>query len=198
MAKILHLDASPRGDRSVSRQLAREFLAARAADSVTYRDIGRETPPFVSENWVAGAFAAPAERTPEAASAIAVSDLLVDELLAADLLVIGAPMYNLSVPAQLKAWIDQIVRAGRTFAIGESGYIPLVHGKKAVVILASGGALAGTPYDFEEPYLRAVLGFIGITDVTFVRAENMNMGEEAKAAGLAAARAKLAALAVSR
>ncbi len=197
MAKILHLDASPRGDRSSSRLLAKEFMAARQGDTETYRDLGRNPVPFVSENWVAGAFSAPAERTTEAAAAIAISDALVDELLAADRLVISAPMYNLAAPASLKAWIDQIVRGGRTFGMNEQGYFPMVHGKKALIILASGGVFSGTPYDFEEPYLRAILGFIGITDVTFVRAEGMNLGDEAKAKGLSAARAKLAELAKS-
>lgn len=194
MATILHLDASPRGDRSTSRTLAAEFIAIRAGDAVTYRDLGRSPVPYVSEAWVAGAFTPPAEHSPEAAAAIAVSDKLVDELLTADRLVISAPMYNLATPAHLKAWIDQIVRGGRTFGITDKGYVPLVHGKKALVILSSGGAYAGTPYDFEEPYLRAILGFIGITDVTFVRAEGMNLGDEAKAKGLAHARAQLAAI----
>lgn len=195
MARILHLDASPRGERSVSRLLGKEFIAARAGDSVTHRDLGREHLPLLTEAWIAGAYAGPEERAPETAAALALSDKLVDELLAADRLVIAAPMYNLTVPAALKAWIDQIVRVGRTFDMKPEGYVGLALGKKALVILSSGGVFAGTPYDFEEPYLRAILGFIGITDVTFVRAEGMNLGDEAKAKGLEAARAGLAALA---
>ena len=200
---LLHLDASPRGARSHSRKLGEEFLAAfRSAqpDSrVIVRDIGHEPPPFVSEAWVEGAFAPADQHSPAAREAIAVSNTYVDELLAADQLVITTPIYNLSLPAALKAWIDQIVRVGRTFAQGASGLEGLAKNKRAVIIVSSGSDFRpGTPggaYNFLEPYLRAVLGFIGITEVSFVYAHSLGGAEIAREQGLAAARAALRQLA---
>ena len=197
MSKLLHIDVSPRGDRSVSRALAKNFVGALKPAKVTYRDLQRNPPPFVSEAWVAGAFNPPEKHEPAWAEAIAVSDTFTDELVEADKLVISTPMYNLSVPAVLKAWIDQVVRVGRTFGFGEKGLQGLLTGKKAVVIITGGSPLAGTPYDFEEPYLRGILGFIGITDVTFVRAEGFSGPEEGKIKAKAEAESKLAALAAT-
>lgn len=178
---VLHIDASPRGERSKSRQLGTEFFS-RWRDThpdarVISRDIGREPPPFVTEAWVEGAFAPPESHSAEARDAIAVSNTYVDDLLAADQLVITTPIYNLSVPAALKAWIDQIVRAGRTFAKTSAGFEGLAKGKQALVIVASGSDFRpntpGGAYNFLEPYLRAVFGFIGITDVRFVYAHSL-------------------------
>ena len=195
MANLLHIDASPRGDRSVSRSLSKAFVQARNPGRVTYRDVSHEPIRFVSEAWVAGAFNPPETHEPEWAEAMRESDKLVDELVAADEIVIGTPMYNLSVPAALKAWIDQIVRAGRTFTADEKGLRGLLTGKKALIIITSGSPLAGTPYDFEEPYLRGILGFIGITDVTFVRVEGFSNPAADKAKLRADAEAKLVSLA---
>ena len=200
---LLHLDASPRGARSHSRKLGIEFLAAfRSAQPdarVITRDIGHEPPPFVSEAWVEGAFAPTDQQSPAAREAIAVSNRYVDELLVADQLVITTPIYNLSLPAALKAWIDQVVRVGRTFAQGKSGFEGLAKNKRAVIIVSSGSDFRpGTPegaYNFLEPYLRAVFGFIGITEVRFVYAHSLGGAELAREQGLADARAALQQLA---
>lgn len=201
---LLHLDASPRGARSQSRQLGQEFLAAwqaaHPAGRLVVRDIGREPPPFVTEAWVEGAFAPADRHSPAAREAIAVSNRYVDELLAADQLVITTPLYNLSLPAALKAWIDQVVRAGRTFApVPGGGFAGLATGKRALVIVASGSDFRphtpGGANNFLEPYLRAVLGFIGIADVQFVYAHSLNAGDSARTAALADAHAALPALA---
>ncbi len=200
---LLHLDVSPRGSRSRSRTLGRDFLAAwrpaHPQGRVVTRDLGHEPPPFVTEPWVEGAFAPPDSHSPAARAAIAVSDRYVDELLAADQLVITTPMYNLSLPAALKAWIDQIVRVGRTFGMGAAGFEGLVRGKRAYVLVSSGSDFRpGTPgsaYNFLEPYLRAVLGFIGITDVKFIYAHSQNQADTLGAEAYATARAEAEALA---
>ncbi|MCX6954934.1 MAG: NAD(P)H-dependent oxidoreductase [Verrucomicrobia bacterium] len=204
-AILLHLDASPRGARSHSRKLGQDFLvdwrAAHPAGQVIVRDVGHEPPPFVSEAWVEGAFAPAADHSPAAREAIAVSNRYVDELLAADQLVITTPIYNLSLPAALKAWIDQIVRVGRTFAMGQGGFEGLAKNKRALVIVASGSDFRptspGGAYNFLEPYLRAVLGFIGITDVQFVYAHSQNPGNPAGVTAVTEARAALRQLAAA-
>jgi len=178
---LLYLDASPRGSRSHSRGVGQKFLAAwRAAHpnaTIIAHDIGREPPPFVSEAWVEGAYAPADQQSPAAREAIAVSNRYVDELVAADEIVVATPIYNLSVPAALKAWIDQIVRAGRTFAMGAGGYKGLLGGKRAIIIVASGGdhrpTSPGGAYNFVEPYLRAIFGFIGVTQIEFVYAHSL-------------------------
>lgn len=166
MTRILHVDASPRAERSVSRTLSQEFIAAWKAahpdDTLTYRDLGHESVPHVNEPWIAAAFTAPTEHSPELAEAIRLSDELIDEFLAADRYVFGVPMYNLSVPSVVKAYIDQIVRVGRTFTVDSTGYAGLVKDKKMLVVTAQGGSYRpGTPtaaYNFHEPYLRTILG----------------------------------------
>jgi FMN-dependent NADH-azoreductase len=200
---LLHLDASPRGARSQSRQLGQQFLAdwraAHPAGGVTVRDVGHEPPPFVSEAWVEGAFAPADQHSPAAREAIAVSNRYVDELLAADQIVITTPIYNLSLPAVLKAWIDQIVRAGRTFAKSAGGFEGLAKGKRVLVIVASGSDFRphtpGGAYNFLEPYLRAVFGFIGITDLEFVYAHSTGAGDATSAQALAEAKTALTQLA---
>jgi FMN-dependent NADH-azoreductase len=121
-----------------------------------------------------------------------VSEKLVSQFLAADVVVVGAPMYNFSVPSQLKAWIDRVAQVGRTFKYTETGPVGLAGGKTVIVASTRGGAYAAAPQmDHQESYLRAVFGFFGITDVRFVRAEGMAMGDAAKAAGLASAEADI-------
>lgn len=200
MTRILHIDSSARGERSISRTLSQEFIDAwknsHPEDRVQYRDLGRKPVPHVDENWIAAAFSAPETHTPELAAAIKVSEELIEEFLESDRFVFGIPMYNLNIPSTFKAYIDQIVRVNRTFAMDESGYRGLVDSsKKMLVIAARGGSFKpGSPaeaYDFQEPYLRGIFGFIGITDLTFIYAENMNQGEELKAQSLADARAKI-------
>jgi len=187
MSTTLILTASPRGDRSVSRTLTTGFAQLLAKhhpqDTILLRDIGHHPVPHVTEPWVVGAFAPADAQTPESKAAIAVSDQLVEEFLSADRYVFGVPMYNFNIPSTFKAYIDQIVRAGKTFAVGPNGYEGLVKGKKALFITCSGGAyLAGTPmaaYNFQEPYLRVIFGFIGLTDLQFITADSMNQGEDA-------------------
>ena len=199
MSHILHLDASPRGDRSLSRTLSSEFMSAwkdaHPNDTVTYRDLGHQSIPHVTEAWIAAAFSSPADHTPELQTAIRLSDRLIDELLAADRYVMGVPMYNLSVPSVFKAYLDQIVRVGRTFAVDSSGYTGLVKDRKMLVVTAQSGSYRpGTPteaYNFHEPYLRAIFGLIGITDISFIYADGLAMGDEARERSVAAARAEL-------
>jgi FMN-dependent NADH-azoreductase len=196
MTQILHIDSSPRGDRSVSRMLSREFVeawkATHAGDTVMYRDLGHDPVPHVDENLIAAMFSSPDALTSEQAVALAASDELVDEFLAADRLVFGVPMYNLNIPSTLKAYIDQIVRVGRTFAATDQGYAGLVYGKKMLVITSRGGAYqAGTPaadYDLQEPYIRAIFGFMGVTDITFIHTEGLNFEDAAREQGLTTAR----------
>jgi FMN-dependent NADH-azoreductase len=200
---LLHLDASPRGARSHSRRLGEEFLTAwrtaHANGRVVVRDLGHEPPPFVSEAWVEGAFTPADQHSPAARDAIAISNAYVDELLAADQLVITTPIYNLSLPAALKAWIDQIVRFGRTFTKSDGGFEGLAKGKRVLIVVASGSDFRpGTPggaFNHLEPYLRAVLGFIGITDVQFVYAHSLNGGDVAREQILAETRHALVGLA---
>lgn len=187
MSTILVLTASPRGERSVSRALTNTFAKLWAQqhpeDTVLLRDIGHHPVPHVTEPWVVGAFAPAEAQNTESKAAIAVSDQLVDEFLGADRYIFGVPMYNFNIPSTLKAYIDQIVRAGKTYALGPNGYEGLVKDKKALFITSSGGSFPpGTPmgaYNFQEPYLRAIFGFIGVTDVQFVTADSMNQGESA-------------------
>lgn len=183
---LLYIDASPRGRRSHSRRVGQRFLSAWTTAHpdarVISRDIGNEPPPFVTEAWVEGAYAPAEQQSVAAREAIAVSNTYVDELLTADEIVIATPIYNLSVPAVLKAWIDQVVRAGRTFGLNAGGYVGLAGDKRVIVIVASGGdSRPGTPaaaYNFIEPYLRGILGFIGISRVEFVYAHSLSQPEE--------------------
>ena len=202
MAKVLHIDSSVRSNGSLSRQLGGEFVAKlQAADALTTvvtRDLAANPVPHLTEQMM-GAYFTPAEqRNAEQAQVIKTSDALVDELLAADTIVIGAPMYNFSVTSGLKAWIDHIARAGRTYKYGANGAEGLVTGKKVYVFVASGAAYSEGPYaayDFVTTYLRSVLGFLGMTDVSFIVAEGVAMGEEAVATAIAKGRAKIEAIA---
>jgi len=187
MSKVLVITASPRGERSVSRVLTTNFAQQWAqnhpTETVLLRDLGHHPVPHVTEPWIVGSFAPPEAQTPESKAAIAVSDQLVEEFLGAERYIFGVPMYNLNVPSTFKAYVDQIVRAGKTFAVGPNGYEGLVKGKKALFITSSGGSYpAGSPmasYNFQEPYLRAIFGFMGVTDVQFIAADSMNQGEDA-------------------
>ncbi|UKO99907.1 FMN-dependent NADH-azoreductase [Nostoc sp. UHCC 0870] len=201
MANILHIDTSPRGERSISRSLSYEFITSwkdtHPGDILTYRDLGHSPVPHVDESWIAAAFTPPDARTPELNEAIKLSDSLIDEFLAADRYIFGVPMYNLNIPSTFKAYIDQIVRVGRTFAVDANGYKGLVDSSRKVLIITSrGGAFSpGTPfaaYDYQEPYLRAILGFIGLIDVTFIHAENLNTGDDAREKSLVAAKEAIA------
>ncbi|RCJ39802.1 FMN-dependent NADH-azoreductase [Nostoc punctiforme NIES-2108] len=185
MVNILHIDSSPRGERSHSRELSKEFVsawkAAHPEDAIAYRDLGHYPVPHVDEAWIAAAFSPPETHTPELTEALRISDELVDEFLAADRYVFGVPMYNFNIPSTFKAYIDQIVRINRTVAIEAQGFRGLVEGKKAVIITARGGDFSPTspaaPYDFQEPYLRTIFGFIGLTDIQFINANSLNEGD---------------------
>lgn len=202
MATVLHINSSVRQNGSLSRQLGAEFVAkwqaANPSGTVVTRDLAASPVPHLTEQMM-GAYFTPAEqRNADQAHTIKTSDALVDELLAADTIVIGAPMYNFSVTSGLKAWIDHVARAGRTFKYGANGPEGLVHGKKVIVFVASGGVYSEGPaaaYDHVTTYLRSVLGFLGMTDVTFVVAEGVAMGEEAVAAAVAKGRSKIDAIA---
>jgi FMN-dependent NADH-azoreductase len=191
MTHILHLDSSPRGDRSISRALTKQFVDVWKQiypdDAITYRDLGRYPVPAIDEAWIAAAFSPHDQLTPALEAALMISDELIEELLTANLYVFGIPMYNYSVPATFKAFIDQVVRVRRTFIIGADGYEGLLKNKKALVITTRGGSYAGEPLDFQEPYLRAVFDFIGITNVTFIHAENLAMGADERQFSIAAA-----------
>lgn len=204
-AQLLLIHASPRGERSDSRKLGEEYLAtwqaAHPGGRAVVRDLGYEPPPYLTEAWVEGAFTPPDTHSHAARAAMRVSDRYVDELVAADEIVIATPIYNLSVPAALKAWIDQIVRFGRTFTRGDQGFTGILQGKRVRVLVTSGsdfrptGAFAA--YNFVEPYLRAVLGFIGVTDVTFVYAHSLNASDDQRTAVLSEVRTSLQSLAAA-
>jgi FMN-dependent NADH-azoreductase len=207
MAHLLHMDASPRGKRSHSRRLTREFVEqwkqAHAGDTVSYRDIGRNPVPHVDEPWIAAAFTPPDQHTPQLQEAIRLSDQLVDEFLAADVYVIGVPMYNFSIPSVFKAYIDQIVRIGRTVAFEPNDsanvFKPLVLGKKMFIIEARGdsGFQPGGRYEkmnHHDPYLVTIFGFMGITDISFIHVENDEYGGQMLANSLTKARAKIVEL----
>jgi FMN-dependent NADH-azoreductase len=186
MPTLLVIEVSPRFDYSTSRKLTAIFVdrwkAEHPGGTVVVRDLAQTHLPFVDLSWIGGAFTPPEQHSSEIAAAIKISDDLVAELKAADHIVIGTPLYNFSVPAILKAYIDHVVRVGVTFTMAYQG---LLTGKKATVILTSGSDFSpGTPYESYNqggPYLRQILGFIGITDVTVVlagRALAVDYGEK--------------------
>jgi FMN-dependent NADH-azoreductase len=189
MKKILVVESSPMGERSVSRRLTKDIvdglLKKHPGSTVVVRDLAAHPLPHLSAEHL-GAFFTPAEKRDAAQrAAVRASDEAIDELLAADFVVIAAPMWNFGVPSVLKAWIDHIARAGRTFTYSAAGPKGLATGKKAYVAAASGGIYTHGPsqaYDFSGPYLRAVLGFIGITDVSFVHAEGLAIPEKKETA----------------
>ncbi|MBB4286107.1 FMN-dependent NADH-azoreductase [Roseospira goensis] len=186
---VLRIDASARRDGSVSRDLTDRVIAALAETgpvSVTVRDLAETPAPFVDDAWIAANFTDPSARTAEARAVLALSDALVAELRAADVIVIGLPVYNFGPPAALKAWIDMVARARETFRYTADGPEGLLTGTRAILAMASGGTAAGSAIDFATPYLRHILGFLGITDVTVVAADRHLTAEDDR---IAAARA---------
>lgn len=171
---ILHIDSSITGSQSVTRRLTSEIVARISAPDTTvvYRDVTSDVP-AIDSDWLAAVRQTPDVPSAEQQALIDVSDALVNEIRNADTLVIGLPVYNFSVPAQLKNWLDQIARAGVTFQYSKAGPEGLLTGKRAIVAMASGGTPAESPVDFAWPYLRQMLGFVGITDVTLVAADRM-------------------------
>ena len=208
MKTLLHLDASARLSRSHSRRLSARFRdawqARRPGDRILRRDLGLEAPPPVTEAWIAAAFTRPERRTPEMHRALAVSDALVDELETAEVIFAGVPMYNFGIPAPMKAWIDNIVRVGRTFGFDRSRrgvpYWPLLSGKRLVLLTARGDGGYDGPLshmNHVEPHLRTVFGYIGITEVDTVAVEYDEFGDERLEGSLAEAESAVDALAAS-
>ena len=201
--KLLHLDSSILGQNSVSRQLTAavvEAVRAKHADVQTsYRDLAAQPIAHLSGEIIGANFTAETDWTETQRSESALSNALIEEFLATDVLVIGAPMYNFSIPSQLKSWIDRVAAAGRTFKYGANGPEGLAGGKKVVIVSSRGGVYSteqGQLMDFQEDYLRTVLGFLGITDIAFIRAEAVNMGEDKRATAIHAAKEAIAKLAI--
>lgn len=190
---ILRLDSSARRTGSVTRDLTDRIIARLTGSAVVTRDLA-DGVKFIDETWVGANNTPKSDRTPDQIAKLALSDTLLAEIRAADTLVIGMPIYNFAPPAAFKAWIDQIARVGETFQYGENGPEGLLQGKRAIVAIASGGVPMGSDYDHTSPYVRFVLGFIGITDVTFVAADQLMANE---AASLDAAHGAIEALKIA-
>ncbi len=199
MSNVLIIESSARQQGSFSRQLTQQFVsqwqAAHPADQVTLRDLALNPVPHLDANLLGGWMKPEAQRNADEQSSLQRSNELTDELLAADVLMLAAPMYNFAIPSTLKAWLDHVLRAGVTFKYTETGPQGLLTGKKAYVLTARGGLYAGSTSDHQEPYLRQVLAFVGIHDVTFVHAEGMNLGGDFQEKGLNQAKASLSAIA---
>jgi FMN-dependent NADH-azoreductase len=199
--KLLHVDSSVLGTNSVSRQLTAEIVAEWRKNhpntSVEYLDLAVDTPNHFSADALAIKVGVQANPTEAQRRENAVSERLVSQFLASDVIVIGAPLYNFSVPTQLKAWIDRLAQAGRTFTYTDKGPVGLAGGKTVIVASTRGGIYStsegGQAMEHQESYLKVVFGFMGITDVRFVRAEGVAMGDAPKAAALNAARADILA-----
>jgi FMN-dependent NADH-azoreductase len=197
MSTILVLTSSALGEASVSNRLVHDAVAQlRLQDpalQIITRDLGSNPTPHLNLDSATAIRGAEPANT-EQATARALSDELIDELRAADTIVIGAPMYNFGMASTLKAWFDHVLRAGVTFSYSEAGPKGLLTGKRAIVVVTRGGLYSEGPaqvMDSQEPHLRSLLGFIGITDVTFVRAEKLAFGPEAREQAIEAARAQL-------
>ena len=192
--KLLHIDSSPLAGASVSREPTRRIVAQWQAGHpgtvVEHLDLAVEAPTHLTADSLGFRLGLAHDSLTEVQKREnAISEKLVSQFLAADVIVVGAPMYNFSVPSQLKAWIDRVAQAGRTFTYTEKGPQGLAGGKTVIVASSRGGAYSTNPalsfLDHQESYLKAVFGFFGITDVRFVRAEGVAMGEAAKAKALA-------------
>jgi len=175
--RILDINASGRRRGSASRMLSAELIAAlesrHGSVDVTARDLATGVP-FVDESWITANFAPDDDRNPEQRDVLAHSDRLIAELQGADVIVMGVPIYNFGIPAALKAWIDMIARARVTFRYTGNGPEGLLRGKKAYVVIASGGVAVGSDFDFATPYLRHALSFVGINDIEFIAADQLN------------------------
>jgi FMN-dependent NADH-azoreductase len=198
MTTILQINSAARSQGAQSTLLADEVSAklqqAHPGAKLVVRNLLSDNIPHLDDATL-GAFFTPADqRTAEQNAIHAKSEALIAELQAADVVVIAAPMYNFGISSQLKAYFDWIARAGITFKYGANGPEGLVTGKKVIVVSARGGKYSGTPNDSQTPYLKAFLGFLGMTDVSFIFAEGLNMRPDAAGAALATARDSIAAL----
>lgn len=191
---ILQIDASARQAGSVSRELTQHLVDALSGTGtqVTQRDIGISPLPLITETWVGANFTPEEDRSDSQKQVLELSDTLISEIEAVDTLVLGVPIYNFGVPAAFKAWVDMIARARKTFKYTETGPVGLLEGKKAYVVIASGGTQSGSEIDFATPYVRHVLGFVGIHDVTIIAADQLMATGDEK---LKSAREQIAALA---
>jgi FMN-dependent NADH-azoreductase len=205
MKTYLQLNTSLHGATSQSSRLASQFIAtlartdcstgAEGSPRVIVRDLATQPLPHLTAERFTAFVTAPEQRTTDQARIAAESDVLVAELAAADVIVIGLPMYNFGVPSTLKAYFDHVARAGATFRYTANGPEGLLRGKRACVIATRGGRYAGTPSDLQSAFVRQFLAFIGITDVEFVYAEGLAMGEESRAAALVEAGKRIEQLA---
>ena len=194
---ILHITSSSRGSASYSNRVAAQVLDALRARNpgatVTLRDLARDPLPHIDDDFVAATRSPDGPQTARQRALLAQSDALVDELIAADVIVIAAPMINFTIPSTLKTWIDHVARAGRTFSYSAAGPKGLVTGKQVILVAARGGvyADAGQALDFQLPYLKSVLGFLGMTDVTVLEVEGTAFGPDAAEQAVAAASRKM-------
>ncbi|WP_280152590.1 FMN-dependent NADH-azoreductase [Piscinibacter sp. XHJ-5] len=192
---ILQLNSSARAENSQSSRLATSIVervrAAHPDATLTVRDLSRTPHPALDEAALGALFTPAGQRTPEQQARVALDDALIAELMAADVIVLGVPMYNFGVPVQLKHWIDAVARAGVTFRYTDTGPVGLVQGKKVYVALTRGGLYRNTPADSQTPYLKTFLAFIGMTDVQFIFAEGLAMGPEAEQKALASAQSQI-------
>ena len=193
---ILHISSSARGNASYSNRVASgvvgEISSRNPGAAVTLRDLAREPLPHIGDEFVVATRAPGGPQTEDQRVLLAQSDALVDELLAADVIVIAAPMINFTIPSNLKTWIDYVARAGRTFSYSEKGPQGLVTGKQVILVVARGGVYAGNPaLDFQVPYLKSVLGFLGMTDVEVIEVEGTAFGPDVAEKAVEAATAKL-------
>ncbi len=196
MSSILYISSSPRGSASYSNQIAESVIRdLRSSDpdaTLTVRDLAQAPLPHIDDDFVAATRGADGPGTDKQRAILAQSDAVIDELLAADIVVIAAPMINFSVSSTLKSWIDYVARAGRTFRYGETGAQGLVTGKRVIVVSASGGIYSGenAAFDFQVPWLRNMLGFLGMTDVAVIRVEGTALGPQAAEQAVARANAQ--------
>lgn len=200
--KLLHIDSSVLAEHSVSRQLTArivaEWQATHPGTAVEYLDLAQDTPATLSGAELAARMTPADSRSAEQTAAAARTEAFLQQFLAADVIVVGAPMYNFSIPSQLKNWIDCIAQAGRTFKYTETGPVGLA-GNKTVIVASSRGGVYSTSealraLDHQESYLRTVLGFMGIDNARIVRAEGVNQGADRRSQALAAAEADIATL----
>ena len=187
---VLNIQSSARREGSVTRQLSDAVIAQLGAQHTVTRDLA-DSLPLLDATWLGANFTPAADRSDAQQAALTLSDALIDEIKSADTLVIGVPVYNFAPPAALKAWIDQICRVGITFKYTDTGPKGLLQGKRAILVLASGGTPAGSEIDFASGYLRHIMGFIGITDVTLIAADALGNDADTK---LDAAKTAIAAL----
>ena len=198
MATLLYVKSSIFGDHGQSSQLAEKFIASwkekNAGGAVVVRDLSADVPPYLDGARVGALFTPAESRTAEQNEVVAYSDALIQEIKDADAVLFTAPLYNFALPAQTKSYLDYLCRAGVTFKYTENGAVGLLESKPVYVITTRGGLYKGTPADTQTPFLKTIFGFIGLSDVTMIHAEGLNMGDEAKGKALDSASAEIASL----